>query len=339
MAEVILGIDVGKHQLHVALLVQERKPKLKAVANSADGHQTLLKWLQQQGVTAIHACLESTSTYGEAIAEALYLAGHQVSIVNPARIKGFAQGELSRTKTDKADAALIARFCAAMHPSLWQPLPTEVKQLQALVRRLDALNAPFPYGGKPASRNGLKDIYQQEANRLETATAQVKGLIEEHLDYLKADIKRTEQLIKTQIDQHQGLKEQRDLLKSIPGIADTTAALILSELGSVQTFESAKQLAAYIGLSPREHSSGSSVRGRTQLSRTGSGRLRKAFYMPAVVAKRHNPIIRAFCERLVTRGKNQMQIIGAAMRKLVHLVYGVLKNNRPFDPNFLAITP
>lgn len=323
MADVILGIDVGKHQLHVALLVQERKPKLKAVANSADGHQTLLKWLQQQGVTEVHACLESTSTYGEAIAEALYLAGHQVSIVNPARIKGFAQGELSRTKTDKADAALIARFCAAMHPSLWQPLSTEIKQLQALVRRLDA----------------LKDIYQQEANRLETATAQVKGLIEEHLDYLKADIKRTEQLVKTHIDQHQGLKEQRDLLKSIPGIADTTAALILGELGSVQAFESAKQLAAYIGLSPQEHTSGSSVRGRTHLSRTGSGRLRKAFYMPAIVAKRHNPIIRAFCERLVTRGKNQMQIIGAAMRKLVHLVYGVLKHNRPFDPNFLAITP
>jgi transposase len=87
MAEVILGIDVGKHQLHVALLVQERKPKLKAVANSADGHQTLLKWLQQQGIAMVHACLESTSTYGEAIAEALYLAGHQVSIVNPARIK------------------------------------------------------------------------------------------------------------------------------------------------------------------------------------------------------------------------------------------------------------
>ncbi|MEX0272733.1 IS110 family transposase, partial [Leptolyngbyaceae cyanobacterium UHCC 1019] len=219
------------------------------------------------------------STYGEAVAEVLYQAGHQVSIVNPARIKGFAQGELSRTKSDKADAALIARFCAAMHRSLWQPLPDEVKQLQSLVRRVDA----------------LKDIYQQESNRLETASAQVAMLIEEHLDYLKADIQRTEQLIKSHIDQHPNLKQQCDLLKSIPGIGQTTAALILGELGSVETFESAKQLAAYMGLSPREHSSGSSVRGRTQLSRTGSGRLRKAFYMPAVVAKRHNPIIRVFC--------------------------------------------
>jgi transposase len=323
MAEQILGIDVGKHQLHVALLRPERKPKLKAIANHADGHQALLSWLKQQGCECVHACLESTSTYGEAVAQVLYQAGHQVSIVNPARIKGFAQGELSRTKSDKADAALIARFCAAMHPSLWQPLPEEVKQLQSLVRRVDA----------------LKDIYQQESNRLETATAQVATLVAEHLGYLKADIERTEQLIKDHIDQHPKLKQQCDLLKSIPGIGQTTAALILGELGSVQTFESAKQLAAYMGLSPQEHTSGSSVRGRTQLSRTGSGRLRKAFYMPAIVAKQHNPIIRAFCLRLATRGKNNMQIIGAAMRKLVHLVYGILKSSRPFDPNFLTTAP
>lgn len=109
MAEQILGIDVGKQQLHVALLCPERKPKLKAITNSADGHQALLSWLKQQGCDCVHACLESTSTYGEGVAEVLYQAGHQVSIVNPARIKGFAQGELSRTKTDKADAALIAR--------------------------------------------------------------------------------------------------------------------------------------------------------------------------------------------------------------------------------------
>ncbi|PZV09135.1 MAG: hypothetical protein DCF22_19000 [Leptolyngbya sp.] len=138
MAEMILGIDVGKHQLHVALLVPERKPKLKVIANNAAGHQTLLNWLKHQGCERVHACLESTSTYGEAVAEVLYQAGHAVSIMNPARIKGFAQGELSRTKTDKADAALIARFCAALHPSLWQPSLLEVKQLQSLVRRLVA---------------------------------------------------------------------------------------------------------------------------------------------------------------------------------------------------------
>lgn len=323
MVEAVLGIDVGKHKLHVALLLPEKKPKPKVIANTPEGHQALLQWLQQQGVNQVHACLEATSTYGEAVAAALHEAGHLVSIVNPARIGGFAKSELSRTKTDNVDAALIARFCAAVRPSLWVPPAPEVKHLQALVRRLDA----------------LKEMYQQESNRLETATTQLSPLIDEHLKYLKQDIQRTEQLIKDHFEQHPTLKQQRDLLTTIPGIAQTTASLILAEIVSWQAFESAKQLAAYIGLTPQERTSGSSVRGRTQLSRTGSGRLRKAFYMPAVVAKRHNPIIRAFCERLAGRGKTTMQIVGAAMRKLVHIVYGVLKNNRPFDPNFLANTP
>lgn len=205
----LAAIDVGKRHLHLALLRADRKPKLKVVANSAQGHQALLIWLNQQGCPSVHACLESTSTYREAVAEVLYSAGHLVSIVNPARIKGFAQSELSRTKTDKADAALIAQFCAAMQPSLWQPLPDEVKHLQALVRRLEA----------------LKEIYQQESNRQETAIAQVALLVEEHLDYLRADIKRTEGLIKEHLDQHPKLKEQTELLKSIPGIGQTTAAL------------------------------------------------------------------------------------------------------------------
>lgn len=320
MVEAALGIDVGKHKLHVALLFPDKKPKPKAIANTAEGHQALLQWLRQQGAKQVHACLEATSTYGEAVAQVLHEAGHQVSIVNPARIGGFAKSELSRTKTDKVDAALIARFCAAIRPSLWSPPPDEVKQLQALVRRLEA----------------LKEMQQQESNRLETATTQVIPFIEEHLQYLKQDIQRTEQLIKDHFDRHPGLKQQRDLPTSIPGIAQTTASLLLSEIVSWQAFASAKQLAAYIGLTPQERTSGSSVRGRTQLSRTGSGRLRKALYMPAVVAKRHNPTIRAFCERLAGRGKTTMQIIGAAMRKLAHIVYGVLKSNCPFDPNLAS---
>lgn len=231
-----------------------------------------------------------------------------------------ASGTLAGVTPTQATNPLSRSRKTCRRLSLWTPPPTEVKQLQALVRRLEA----------------LKEMQQQELNRLETATTQVIPLIEEHLKYLKQDIQRTEQLIKVVFDQHPDLKQQRDLLMSIPGIAQTTASLLLSEIVSWQAFESAKQLAAYIGLTPQERTSGSSVRGRTQLSRTGSGRLRKALYMPAVVAKRHNPIIRAFCERLAGRGKTTMQIIGAAMRKLAHIVYGVLKSNRPFDPNLTS---
>jgi transposase len=134
------------------------------------------------------------------------------------------------------------------------------------------------------------------------------------------------------------LAHQRDLLTSIPGIGETTAAIILAEMGDWQRFKSAKQFAAFIGLSPREWTSGSSVRGRSQISRMGSTRLRKAFYMPAVVAKNRNPLIGAFCERLLKRGKHSMQVIAAAMRKLAHLAYGVLKSNQPFNPHFCLPT-
>lgn len=177
-------------------------------------------------------------------------------------------------------------------------------------------------------------MYQQEHNRLETTPA-VADLIHKHLKYLEQDIQATKQLIHDHFDQHPGLKQERDLLTRIPGIGETTAAVVLAEIQSVNNFASAKQLAAYIGLSPSEYTSGSSVRGKTQLSRTGSSRLRKALYLPAVVAKNHNPLIRAFCERLRLRGQAKMQVIAAAMRKLVHIIYGVLKSNRPFDPNYL----
>lgn len=318
MTQIVLGIDVSKHTLQVALLSLDHKPKQKCFDNQVDGHQKLLQWLAKQTDSRVHACLESTSTYGEAIAEALVDAGNVVSIVNPARIKGFATSELSRTKTDQVDAALIARFCLALKPAPWHPSPVAVRQLRAMVRRVDA----------------VKQMIVQEKNRLETAPPQMVKLIKDHINYLKKQVITLQKLVHRQLKQHPTLAQQQKLLTSIPGIGETTAAIILAEIQDWKRFKTAKQFAAYIGLTPSECSSGSSVRGRPHLSRIGSNRLRKAFYLPAVVAKNHNPVIMAFCERLLSRGKNTMQVIGAAMRKLAHLAYGVLKSNQPFDPNF-----
>jgi transposase len=172
-----------------------------------------------------------------------------------------------------------------------------------------------------------------EANRLEVATTEVvRESLAEHLAFLGQDIARTEGLIRSHIDSHPGLREQRQLLLSIPGIGDTTAAKLLGEILDIKLYASARQLAAFAGLAPRLHESGSSVRRRARLSKTGAPRLRKALYFPAIVAMRHNPHVRAMSERLKERGKCPMQIIGAAMRKLVHIAYGVLKSGKPFDP-------
>lgn len=176
---------------------------------------------------------------------------------------------------------------------------------------------------------------QQEANRLSSGLMDedVRGIINEHLAFLDEQIKQIKRLIQEHIKRHPGLREQQQLLASIPGIGELTAAKLLAEIGDLSNYESARQVAAYAGLTPRREVSGSSVRGRARLSKTGNAALRKALYLPAIVAKQHNPAIKAFCERLSKNGKSKMAVIGAAMRKLLHLAYGVLKSGKAFDPH------
>jgi transposase len=158
--------------------------------------------------------------------------------------------------------------------------------------------------------------------------------VEEHLAYLNEEIKRTEKLIRTHITNHPGLKQQSQLLDSIPGIAETTAALLLSEITDITQYRSARQVAAYAGLVPRERQSGSSVRGRTRLSKIGNARLRRAWYFPAITALRCSPFFQEWADGLLKRGKSKMSVICAVMRKLLHVVYGVLKNGKEFDPQW-----
>lgn len=318
-----LGIDISKKDFHVVLLTGETRTKPRKFTNDPQGFESLQQWLKQKGIDQMHACMEATSIYGDALAEFLYSIGFEVSIVNPARIKGFAKSELLRTKTDSVDAALIARFCAAIKPELWQPTAPEIKELQALVRRLDS----------------LQEMVTAEHNRLETATAKVAELTQSHLTYLQEQQTLIKQLISDHFDKHPDLQHQRDLLVSIPGIGVQTAAVLLSEIGRIEDYQNARQLAAHAGLTPTERSSGTSVHGKTRLSCTGNSRLRKALYMPAVVSMRHNPLLKAFSDRLLDRGKAKMQAIGAIMRKLVHLAFGILKSQQPFDPNYAIATP
>jgi transposase len=317
-----LGIDISKANFHVALL-REGKLKHKRFPNDTHGHEALLQWLQRQGVTQLHICLEATGTYGEALAERLFDAGLSVSVVNPARIKGFAQGELLRTKTDKADASLIARFCAAMQPALWQPQPKAVRQLRDLVRRLEA----------------LKQMRAQECNRLEAAGELVAEQLSAHIAYLDKQIAQTRALINQHIDNHPDLKGKRQLLQSIPGIGEATIQVILAEFADITRFASAKALAAYVGVAPRLRQSGSSLPARGSMSKMGRSALRKAFFMPALVALRYNPLLIALKQRLTAAGKPKMAILGAAMRKLIHIVYGVLKTRTPFNPQIHAPAP
>jgi transposase len=315
-----LGIDIAKLKFNACLRFANGKLKHKVFTNNQAGFTQLRVWLQQQSVARVHACLEATGTYGEALALYLHEQGQLVSIVNPAAIKAFAASCLSRTKTDRVDAELIARFCLAQQPPAWQPPPAEVRELQALVRRLGS----------------LIEMRVAEENRLAAGptVAVVRHSLEESIAHLQTQIKRTEKLIRQHLDQHPGLRQQRDLLTSIPGIAETTAALLLAELPHLKQYRSARQVAALAGLVPRERQSGSTVKGRVRLSKIGNARLRKALYFPALTALRCSPFMQQWANGLRERGKSKLSVVGAVMRKLLHLAYGVLKTNQPFDPEW-----
>lgn len=308
-----IGIDIAKAKFDAAAL-RNGKYKTKVFQNTPEGFKAFLAWLQ--AFPTPHVCLEATGRYGEGLALFLVDHGLAVSVVNPAQIHAFGQAELSRTKTDKSDAKRIARFCLSQRPLLWQPPPPAVRPLQALVRRLES----------------LLEMRQMEKNRLDGADPTVRPSIEAVLATLDAEIAATQQRIREHIDHDPDLRQRRDLLDTIPGLGDATIPVLLAALGDVHRFENARSVAAFAGLSPKEHQSGK-WKGHTRLSKTGDALLRKALYMPAIVARRHNPLIRAFCERLKAQGKNGKLIVGAAMRKLLVLAYGVLKSGRPFDPN------
>jgi len=317
MSVTVLGIDIAKQKLDAALLV-DGKTKHKACQNSAEGFETLMVWLEKQGIQKVHACLEATGNYGEDLAIYLHEAGHIVSIVNPARIKGFGQSELIRTKTDKIDAALIGRFCLAMKPGPWIPPTPAIRSLRALVRRVDS----------------LIDMRSQEKNRISTAHESVIFLIKEHIAYLNQEIEKIRQQIADLIGQDPNLKRKHDLLDSIPGIGKATIPHILAELDDLEKFDHVRQLVAFIGLAPKETLSGSSIKGKPRLCKIGHARLRKALYMPALVSIQCNPVMIAFYNRLKDKGKNGKVIVCAIMRKLVHVIFGVLKSGKKYDPNY-----
>ena len=314
----IIGIDISRLKFDLCLLREHGKLKHKVFSDTASGFAQFSAWLEKQKVERAQVCMEATGTYGEALATDLFDAGHRVSIINPAVIKAYARSRLPRTKTDKVDATLIAQFCLEREPAAWSPPPGEVSDLQALVRRLESLS----------------EMHQMEVNRLDAGVSaeQVRGSPSEHIAHLTEGVKRTESLIRDHIDQHPTLREQRELLVSIPGIGNTTAAKLLAGILDVKLYRSARQLAAFARLVPRLHESGSSIKRKARLSKTGAPRLRKALSFPALAAIKYNPSIKAMSERLRERGKCPMQIIGAAMRKLVHIAYGVLKSGKQFNP-------
>lgn len=326
MATYFVGCDVSKKKLDLGLLVSEAPLKIrsKVVENHQPGWVAMIDWAcRQVNCTPgeLHVVMEATGAYHEAAAYALTQAGVQVSVVNPAQVRDFAKGLAIRTKTDAADRAVLARYGAIVKPPLWQPPAHEVVELRGLLGRLHV----------------IEEELARERNRLEKAQVSVTPKVvldslHKNLVFLEREKRDLERRVNDHIDAHPQLKRDRELLESIPAIGPKTACRMLCVLHS-RAFRAAASVAAYLGLVPVQHQSGTSVYKPPRLSKAGDGSMRAALYMPAIVASRVNPDVRAQYTRLVAGGKSKMSALGAAMRKLVHICFGVLKNQQPYRPS------
>ncbi len=311
-----LGIDVAKAKLDCTLRLPNGKSRAKVVPNFPEGFSQLTAWLDSKDARDTHVCMEATGVYWEGIAQFLSTQGFTVSVVNPAQIKAYGASRLARTKTDAVDARLIADFCAERNPPAWQPFSDDELALRALVLRLDA----------------LQTMRTQESNRLEVSRGAVRQGIQDHLNWLDGQIKSVTKAINDHIDANPGMKDKKALLDSIPGLGERTIAILLAFIGDPSRFGNSRQAAAFAGLDPRQHESGSSVKGKPRLSKVGHAFLRKALYMPAMVALYKTDWGKRFKDRLAASGKPAKLIIGAMMRKLLHVAFGVLKSEKKFDP-------
>ncbi len=326
-----VGLDVSKDTLDCCRLAADGTARQKVFPNTPAGFAALVAWADRPaGGRPLHFACEATGPYSHGVAALLHAAGRTVSVVNPTRIEhaGLMRGR--GNKTDKADAKLIAEYALRECPPAWSPPPPDVQELQALTRRADDLTALAAREKGQLASPALAGAARASVARAVRFLEREAGKVRAAADAVVAGSGR--------------LADDRRLLESIPGVGRQTATTLLAELPAVDRLPSAQSAAAYCGLAPREFRSGTSVRRRTRLSKAGNARLRKALFLPTQTAVRFNPILRGFFVRLTdpTRKggpKPKMQAVGACMRKLVMLCYGVLKNRAPFDPNWASRIP
>jgi transposase len=266
--------------------------------------------------------MEATGVYGFELALALAGTPHvEVMIANPRAVLRFAQATLQRSKTDTVDAHTLREFVRRMPFRAWTPPAAPVLELRAIARRIE----------------GLMTMRTQELNRLHAASydgtgmASVQDDLELAVQQVEARVAQLRHAARQVIATHAPLARAFAHLCSVKGIAEVSAIQVLAEISILPADMTVRQWVAHAGLDPRHVQSGTSVHKPTRISKTGNHHLRRALYMPALVASRYEPHIHAFYQELVARGKTRLQAIVAVMRKLLHAIYGMLKHDRDFD--------
>ena len=315
------GIEVSQDELLVALRRGEQTLPLKSFPNTPPGHRDLARYLARKG-RVVRACLESTGVYGLDLALLLHKrAGVEVMVANPRAVRHFAQALMQRSKTDPLDTLMLLEFAARMPFRPWQPPSGAALHLCALARRIEA----------------IKDLCAAEQNRLHAASvaqalpAVVRQDLRRSIAFHERALARLTTQARQLIASDPLFQERFQYLDSVPGIALASAIAILAELTMLSPDLDVRQWVAAAGIDPRQYSSGSSVHKKTRISKAGNRHLRRALYMPALVAVRHDLHLRAFYQHLLDNGKAKLQALVAVMRKLLHAIFGMFKHHQPYD--------
>ena len=315
------GIDVSAKQLTVAFRRDGQRLEVRSFPNTFQGHQSICRYLARPD-RLVRASLESTGLYGLDLAIALSQSeGIQVMVANPRAVRRFAQALGHRSKNDRIDAALLEQFAARMPFEPWQPPSRAALQLRAISRRIRALTQ-----ASTAEKNRL-----HAASSSQTTPTILRRDLQSSIRHFQNSIQRLRQEALKIITGDALLKRQFDLLLTAPGIASTSAILILGEVATLSQDLDARQWVAHAGLDPRHETSGTSVHKPAHISKAGNKYLRSALYMPALVARRWQPNLKAFALHLQARGKKPIQALVAVMRKLLVALFHMLQRNQTFD--------
>jgi transposase len=314
------GIEVSQHTLVVTLRAHDQDEAQREFANTPKGHQAVLRFLAR-AAGPVRVAMESTGLYGLDLALTLHQARVAVMVANPRAVRHFATALMQRSKNDCLDAVVLCEFAARMPFVAWRPPSAAALKLLAVARRLEALT----------------DMLAAEKNRLHAASvsqalpAIIRRDVQRSIQTQQRAIERLTRAVQEFILDDPELSRRYELLLSIPGVASTSALHLLAELVMLPDGMDVRQWVAYAGLDPREYTSGTSVHKKVRISKAGNHHLRRALYMPALVAVRHQPHLRAFYEHLLARGKTKLQALVATMRKLLHAIFGMFKHNQLFD--------
>lgn len=312
-----LGIDIAKLSFLAALRLDAQRIVQKEFPNSAAGFRQLRNWLQRFCVGHVRVAVESTNVFADALLEWLYAQGHSVFLLNAERLHHYARSLGQRNKTDRADAVTIATFIALHEATPWLPPTPEQKTLRSLTR----------------VRYQLVCTATQLRCQHKTATATARPYLDAVLARTCEQLKQIARDIAAHLAAHPVLAEQVRRLMTLKGVGLVTAAVIQAEIPPITPQTDPRTICGWAGLTPRRHQSGN-VELRARLSRKGNAFVRDALYMPAMVAKRYNPLLRDFAARLEAKGKSNAAILGAVAHKMLRILVGLLKSKSDFNPTW-----